>query len=234
MQNNDLRIKAEQGDAKSQFDYGYMFLMENDLANAVKWLTMAAYNGNHGAMATLTQVYPHYYASNNSNQVINHLIKFAEIGNPAAKVVLGRMLVGSETGDQNEYIRVFGDCSAYIEELMKSSGRSMAFPSMTEFGLELIKQGILENGTNRMNCLDGEHYYGAYMAFRLHGRKVPSERFTLATFALIFIRAGIRYGVETNAPKDFLEICRDMEKVTIEELEHYAINWKEAETVFWK
>ena len=234
MQKDDLRRKAEQGDAASQFDYGYTFLMENDLANAVKWLNMAADNMNHGAMATLTQVYPHYYNSSNSNQVVDRLVKFAEAGNPAAKVVLGRMLVGAETSKQNEYIGTFGDCSSYINELLKSSGKSMAFPSMAEFGLELIKQGVLENGVKKMNCLDGSHFYGAFMAFRLHGRKVPSERLNLALFALIFIRAGIKYGVNTNAPNDFIEMCRELEKVTIEELDSQAINWKEAESVFWE
>lgn len=110
-----LKFKAVQGDAESQFQLGRVFArgdrVNQNFIEAIKWHTLAAQQGHAGAQAALGTM--HYWgrgASQDFARAAQWLLLSAEQGNSTAQFWLGMIY---ERGDPKERLKWFREAAEH-------------------------------------------------------------------------------------------------------------------------
>ena len=120
----DTYIKlAKQGNAKAQFNLGYMFargdIMERDFGNAFEWYQKAADNNDPRAHYNLSQMYERgEFVLTNSIKAEEHLKRAIELGDERARnrTTLANAKEALKLGDREQARSLFASISASNKE----------------------------------------------------------------------------------------------------------------------
>lgn len=114
---------AKSGDAKAQFNLGYMFargdLMERDLGKACEWYQKAAEKDDSRAHYNLSQLYEQgEFAQKNSIKAKQHMVRAIELGDKRAtsKAALANAKEALKLGDRDKARTLFASIAASSKE----------------------------------------------------------------------------------------------------------------------